>query len=75
MAAGRNFGQLLQEVEIADDDRQQIVEVMGDAAGQLADGLELLRLAQLFLELHPLSDVAADRHDRGPAFDTRLAMP
>ena len=32
-------------------DRQQIVEVMGDAAGQLPDGLDLERLAQLRLEV------------------------
>ena len=32
-------------------DREQIVEVVRDAAGQLADGLHLLRLAQRLLGL------------------------
>ena len=35
-----------QPLHAAADDHQQIVEVVGDAAGQLADGLELLRLVQ-----------------------------
>ena len=38
-----------QQIEIADDDAEQIVEIMRHAAGQIADGLHLLRLAQLFL--------------------------
>ena len=37
------------EVEAADDHRQHVVEVVGDAAGQLADRLHLLDLAQLRL--------------------------
>ena len=36
----------LQAFEIADDDGQQIVEVVRDAAGELADRFQLLRLAQ-----------------------------
>ena len=39
----------LGEVDAADDDRQHIVEVVRDAAGQLADRLHLLDLAQLGL--------------------------
>src|SRR5580698_8205006 len=31
-------------LQIADDDGEQVVEVMGDAAGQVADGIESLRL-------------------------------
>ena len=38
-------------VEIADDDGEQIVEVVRDAAGELAHGLHLLRLAQRRLGL------------------------
>ena len=34
----------LQQVQGADDDRQHVVEIMGDAAGQLADSLHLLDL-------------------------------
>ena len=37
----------LGEVHRADDDRQHVVEVVGDAAGQLADRLHLLHLADL----------------------------
>ena len=36
----------LQRFEIADDDREEIVEVVRDAAGQLADAFHLLRLAE-----------------------------
>src|SRR3546814_2168270 len=51
----RLFGRIgkpaLRQLEPADDDRQHIVEIMRDAAGQLADGFHLLRLAQLRLRL------------------------
>ena len=33
------------------DDGQDVVEVVGDAAGELPDGLHLLRVAQLGFEL------------------------
>jgi hypothetical protein len=36
----------LQGFEVSKNDLQQVVEVMGDAAGQLADRLHFLRLAQ-----------------------------
>jgi hypothetical protein len=39
----------LQHVQRTDDRGQQIVEVMRDAAGQLAHGLHLLALSQRFL--------------------------
>ncbi|MGO7580484.1 hybrid sensor histidine kinase/response regulator, partial [Rhizobium ruizarguesonis] len=39
----------LGEIEVADDDRQHVVEIMGDAAGQLADRLHLLQLTDLRL--------------------------
>ena len=44
-AGGR--GVPLQRLEVADDDGQQVVEVVRDAAGQLADRLHLLRLGEL----------------------------
>ena len=50
---------LLQQVEIAHRGHQQIVEVMRDAAGELADRLHLLRLAQLLLR--PLARRDLDR--------------
>ena len=37
---------LLQQLEVAGDHEQQVVEVVRDAAGQLPDGLHLLRLRQ-----------------------------
>ena len=42
---------------IAGDDSQQIVEIVRDAAGKLADGFHLLRLTQLCLELKAIADV------------------
>ena len=43
---------------------QDVVEVVGDAAGELADGFHLLRVAELRLELALTGDVAADAEDR-----------
>ena len=37
------------KVDAADDDREHVVEVVRDAAGQLADGFHLLDLAKLRL--------------------------
>ena len=41
----------LQQVAVADHRGHQVVEVVRDPAGELADRLHLLRLAQLLLEL------------------------
>jgi len=50
----------------AHDAHQDVVEVVGDAAGEPADRLELLRLAQLFLQRAPTGDVAEESgHDPG----------
>ena len=56
---------------VAEDDREQVVEVVGHAAGELAQRLEPLGLPQLALEPlafllgeHPLGDVAQDALDR-----------
>ena len=51
---GPGFEQALRRLQIADDDGEQVVEIMGDAAGQVADGIELLRLPQRFLRREPL---------------------
>jgi hypothetical protein len=45
------------------DGGQQVVEVVGHAAGQLADGLHLLRLGQLQLHLLLLGHVDQIGHD------------
>ena len=52
------LGALGDDVEPADDDRQQIVEVVRDAAGQLAERFHLLALPQLLLGGLELGDVA-----------------
>ena len=44
-------------VAVAEDRRQQVVEVVGDASGELADALHLLGLAELLFELPALGDV------------------
>jgi len=41
----------LHQVEGAGDARRQVIEVMGEAAGELADRLHLLALPQRFLRL------------------------
>ena len=59
-------------VEAAEHEGQEIVEVVCDAAGELAERLHLLRLAQLFLEPPPFRDVAgADHHPTRLAFAGR----
>jgi hypothetical protein len=56
--------------DVAHDRGEQVVEVVGDAAGQLPDRLHLLRLTQARLQFlplglgpHALGDVARDRED------------
>src|ERR1700722_7689511 len=49
---------LLQDLDRAGDHSEDIVEVVGDAAGELADRLHLLRLAQLLVGGEVLGDVA-----------------
>ena len=45
----------------AGDHRQHVVEIMRDAAGELADGIELLRLLKLALGFAPCGDVVIDQ--------------
>ena len=59
-----------QKLRMAADDHQEIVEVVRDAAGQLAERLHLLRLRELLLRplerrlrFPPLGDVARDVHE------------
>ena len=47
----------LDQLEVADDDLQEVVEVVGDAAGELAQRLHLLRLAQRVLGVAAPGDV------------------
>ncbi len=57
----------LQQFDVADDDGQQVIEVVGDAAGELADAFHLLGLGELLLRplqglgrLAAFADVARD---------------
>src|SRR3546814_3496351 len=56
-----------QQVEVADDNGQQIVEVVCQPAGELTDGLHPLGLSELSLERLALADIADDRHEGGIA--------
>ena len=56
-----------QVLGVAHDHGEDVVEVVGDAAGQPPDGFHLLRLAQPLFELDPRGDVANDQLPRGPA--------
>ena len=47
---------LAQQIEVAHHRHQQIVEIVRDPAGELADGLHLLRLPQLLLGLFARRD-------------------
>ena len=63
--AAVGVGQLvLQEAGGAVDDGEEVVEVVGDAAGQSSDRLHLLGLTQLGLQLDLAADVARDPHVR-----------
>ncbi len=57
----------VEQFGLAADDHQKVVEIVGDAAGQLAQGFQLLGLDELFacavqsfLGAEPLGDVACD---------------
>ena len=57
----------LKGFQIADDDRQQVVEVVRDAAGQVADALHLLRLPQRLFGLttrREFDRLGSDAHQR-----------
>ena len=55
------FQLLQQDLGVSVDDHQQVVEVVGDAAGQAADGIHFLRLAKLLFELTAVGDVFGDQ--------------
>ena len=59
------------QVGVAQHGHQQVVEVVGDPAGQDAQALQPLGLLDLFLEPAPLGDVGAQR---GHADDPALAV-
>ena len=63
---GVGGGALQHNIQAADDRGEQVVEVVGDAAGQLAHRLHLLRLLQPLLLLPPQPHVAQDQPDYQP---------
>ncbi len=50
-------------VGVPEDRREQVVEVVGDAAGELPDRFHLLALTEPRFEIAPLGDVAGDRDE------------
>ena len=50
-------------LQVAQDNGQQIVEIVGDAAGELADRFHLLRLLQALIECLRVGDVTPDSGD------------
>src|SRR5579872_586194 len=62
-----------QKVRIADDGGQHIVEVMGDAAGQLTDGLHFLALRKIFLKRALLGRIKRKKRRRGAVLATVLS--
>ena len=67
------------EIDVRLDDRQEVVEVVGDAAGQDAERLELACLQQLHLDLLALRDLGAQTlgdllQFGGPLVDPELQL-
>ena len=72
-AVGAVFAQVtLKRFEIADDDGEEIVEVVGDAAGELTDAFHFLRLAKPLVGRAPFGQVA---RDLGKSDDLALRVP
>ena len=65
----------LQHLAVADNDAQQVVEVVRDASGQPADSLHFLRHAQLALEQPFLGDVFRENFKICGAIDCGLYEP
>ena len=63
----------LDQLQIAADDLQHVVEIVGDAAGQLADRFHLLRLVQGRLAGGQFLLAAAQRDEGGVALLARDA--
>ncbi len=61
--------QVLQhDIAHAIDDAEKVVEIVGHAAGQSPDGLHLLGLAQLFLQVSSVRDVYLHSDEVGESF-------
>src|SRR6185369_15753304 len=67
-----------EEVAVAEDRRQDVVEVVRDAAREAPDGLHLLRLAELLLEALALRDVHEEAdapHEAVVVVEVRAVVP
>ena len=53
-----------EQLEVARDNREQVVEIVRNAAGELADSLQLLRPQQLFLSFQLLGRVSKQTDHR-----------
>ena len=66
-----------QQLQVAEHGRQQVVEIVRDAAGELADRLHLLRLAEGLFELDAVLDLGRDPFLQGlvQALQRMLRLP
>ena len=60
--------------QISDNDHQQIVEFVRDAAGKLTDRLDFLGLTKLFLRLFTVGQVKKNSQNRNIAFPMNALM-
>src|ERR1700691_2554787 len=64
MVGGAAFWRFLeQHFGISVDHHQEVVEVVGDATGEAADGIHFLCLAKLLFELTAVGDVFGDQFE------------
>ncbi len=62
---GTDSDRVVQQLSVRLDDGEEVVEVVGDAARQLADGLQLLSLPELIFELLSLGPVLEKQQGTG----------
>ena len=75
---GRQVRRLAGQLGLQQDHRENVVEIVRDAAGELADGVHLLRLPELLLHPQPFRDfahVAMDRIDLGEGIERPRERP
>ena len=64
-----------QELGVSRDHHEQVVEVVGDAAGEPADGFHLLGLAKLLLQGAAFGDVFGEEFEENGVASSRKARP
>jgi hypothetical protein len=71
---------VIQQLEVAGDDKKQVVEIMGNAPGELPYGLHLLglrqppfALTQGLLDMRPIAQVMDDTGEIPLAMGSELA--